>query len=495
MAATRTVVTIGQRRGKLSAWLEKAALNLPNARDPITLNYDVGALPAMDSLETTRAYGTAIAAGLMRHKAIKHVLDTLFVAGTGDAQSLHFSIEAADVEDIRWETLCDPGGKFLALNGRCHIGRIAEQTSSREGSVRAFKPPLRIAAFLSGAGVQAVQEWQALSQAVAKAASLMPVQATVFLGEPALLEQARADVLAMGKPAIRVEPMPASAVELQATLGSLDAHIVHFFCHGSAGLGAQFLELATLADQAAGADTGSVKLSIEELATLPALAGVWIVVLNCCNGAQAGQQLYSMAYQLVSEGGVAAAIGMHEPVQVGEASTFCAALYPELFSALKDALLAPRGGLPVAVNLSQAMTLPRQALRNIYPDAMANGRWTLPVLYLQERPLEIVVPVPPPAPPDPGLRYIVNPEPEDEAFRPRGMRGHQLPPVAWPTTFTDDELQAISTKADITSGLLRSLPPDAPGELRDRVLATLDERPVVPASMRPDRFGNVGSTG
>ena len=51
------------------------------------------------------------------------------------------------------------------------------------------------------------------------------------------------------------------------------------------------------------------------------------------------------------------------------------------------------GAAPITVDLSPAMSRPRRALRDMAGPAQANGRWTLPVLYLQEQPLQVFRPI------------------------------------------------------------------------------------------------------
>jgi hypothetical protein len=455
-AMQRTIVTIGHHDGKLTARLDKAGSRLLGAKDPELIGYTAETLPPIDTPGNLDEYAAALTKGLMKHKAIEQVLQNIFVAAPGSQHALYFEIEAPAGEQIRWESLCDANGGFLALGGGCHIGRIAEEASSRESGVRAFNPPLRLAAFLSGIGLQAQAEWDALRTAIDNAAGDgLPVRAQVYIGEPELLEACLTDYGHGMHDVVEVLPMPASTAELENLLNRSHPHVVHFFCHGSVGMGAAFLQLATVAEHALAKPQGSVVLSVDEMVNLPGLQESWLMVLNCCQGAHAEEQLNSMAYRIVSRGGVAAAIGMQEPVAVGEASAFCASLYPQLFHAFTAALTMEAGAAPVTVNLSQAMSAPRRALRNMYLGQEPNSRWTLPVLYLQDRPLEICRPV------------VVD--------------------------LSQDMLSRIAEKVNIIAGFLRSLPPDTPGLVRDLCLATLDQPPVVPPEMRPDRFGNVGA--
>jgi hypothetical protein len=50
-------------------------------------------------------------------------------------------------------------------------------------------------------------------------------------------------------------------------------------------------------------------------------------------------------------------------------------------------------------------------------------------------------------------------------------------------------LQAMLQRAQEVADFLRTLPIDAPGSIRTRALALLDEEPPVPPDLRPDMFG------
>lgn len=450
----RTIVTISGRNGRFSACLDKAAQALPDMGEPHSLGYGPAGLPPLDSAAHVEQYGSTLVAGLKQHPAIRQVLEQIFAAGPQQSHTLYFGIKAPDGQQIRWESLRDEGGRFVALDGRCHIGRIAEEATTPEPGVRLFAPPLRVLAFLSGTGLDATEEWSSLASAVDRAVGRgLPVRADVHIGQPALLQQAQDECGAGARPGIAVHPMPADGLELEQEITDTRPHILHFFCHGKAEMGAAYLQLATQRDHAIAAPQGSISVPVDDLARLAELRSAWLVVLNCCEGAHAGGQLDSMAYRMVSEAGLAAAIGMLEPVDVGEASRFCGVLYPELFSALEAVLRLNPGAAPITVDLSPAMSRPRRALRDMAGPAQANGRWTLPVLYLQEQPLQV--------------------------FRP-------IAAVAM------DETAVARVKATTIAGMLANLPPDTPVEARDRMLGVLDDPPRVPTSMRPDRWGAFG---
>jgi hypothetical protein len=446
----RTIVTIEERDGALTARLVKADAMVKEGKKPVALGFSPASLPTLDSPENVKAYGEALRVALMNHPAIGKVLGEIFSTTAAKPRILCFQIDSTEGEQIRWEALCDDAGNFLALDDRFRIGRIAEDVSTSEGNLRTFAPPLRVTAFISAAGVDATVEWQGLSAALDAARSKgIPLEARVYVGQQSLLDET-AKVKVAGKLAgVSVFPMPASATEVEQCLNEWPPHIVHFFCHGSAGFGTASIELATVVEH----DTkkpASVVINVDGLAAIEGLRNAWVVVLNCCEGGQAVGALHSMAYNVVAKGGIPAAIGMQEAVAVGDANTFCARLYPELFRALDGGLRVAAGAGVVPVDLTSVLALPRRAIRDEHQKQPANfRRWTLPVLYVHDQPLQV---------------YRVS--------------------------LTPAESEDLQARVGQVAGFLAALPPDAPDDVRDRMLAVLDKHPGIAPELRPDRLGN-----
>ena len=229
---------------------------------------------------------------------------------------------------------------------------------------------------------------------------------------------------------------------------------------------------------------GSVVLDTDTLAGMGALRDAWLVVLNCCEGAQGDVEIESMAERLVAQTGTRA-IGMLEPVASGEASRFSAALYPELFRIFDSVLRMPPGALPQYVDLTPALSVPRRALRELNPPLRPGARWTLPVLYQDLQLLQVVrgagaagngaaVPAAMPAVPGPAAGAAA---------------------VAPAAAVSADDWRVLRAKAETVAGLLAALPPDTPDSARERMLALLDEAPAVPVALRPDRWGRFGQGG
>lgn len=453
----RTIVSIEQdAAGELIARLMKAEVNAPNAKDPVGIQTAPALLPAMDDPGKVKEYGQRLRDALKKHPAVSNALQYIFALPAGQSRTLCFDIVSQAGEQIRWEALCDDNGDFVALNSQCRLGRIADEVSTQDVGVRVFTAPLRIAAFLSAAARDATPEWQALVSAFDTArANGLPLEARIFLGQQELLDSANAEVAAGKHPGVRVFPIPADDLGVEKALNDYSPHIVHLFCHGSAGYGTAYLELATIVDHAGGVPEGSVIVEINTLVVADGVRKSWLVVLNCCDGATSDERLTSMAFRMVANGSVPAVIGMQEPIPAGDANVFCATLYPALFELLKGALNGG-AGQPSVLDLTGAIVPARRAIRNRHktdPDGFRN--WTVPVLYLSREPLQL-----------------------------QATMGA-----------SEAEVTLMRERVGIVAGLLRQLPPSADMALRLQFLTVLDQPPAVPPSMRPDVMGEFPLTG
>jgi hypothetical protein len=57
---------------------------------------------------------------------------------------------------------------------------------------------------------------------------------------------------------------------------------------------------------------------------------------------------------------------------------------------------------------------------------------------------------------------------------------------------TAEDWRLLRAKTETVAGLLAALPPDTPEAARIQILALLEHPPVVPAALRPDRWGRFG---
>jgi hypothetical protein len=432
--------------------LDNASIDYPNARKFFPLLLDPATLPPLDTIANVEKYGSQIRAALATHPAIGAELAQIFQAQ--DRTMLQFWIGPSQGECFRWETLCEsPPLSFLGLRDLCTVTRLADING--DGSdVRVFDDVVRMAAFLSPIKISAKAEFQGLMKQVKAAqAAGLNIHCTVYLGEQDLLDQARADIAAGKLPGVAAEPIPFNTIDLDQTLRKNPVELLHFFCHGFSDFGTQALQLATISDNEAERETGSVALSIERLnEILDKTNTTWVTVLNACSGAKAVPDLYSMALKL-AKGGSPIAIGMAEPISDVDATIFSEAFYEDLFRILHTQLVGAAPGTSVSLDLGPAVVHARRMVFIQYQMAPvdAYGRWALPLLYERVDPL--IVQVSPP---------VV----ADEAMRMR-----------------------IGTIA----GALKSLPDGTPDQMRDDLLALLDKAPKVPMSLRPNRFGVVGA--
>ena len=155
-------------------------------------------------------------------------------------------------------------------------------SSDSKSATIGIEPPLRIMALLTAAGVDARPEWEALKAALD--ASPVPVEVRLFVSQDDL----KLHLDGLNDPRVTAEFLPGD-FDLAAIVGQqpLPPHIIHFFCHGSAEGGAT-LHLATRADQIAGSGLGSVAIEPNDLRRVAGLdRHLWLVTLNCCQGAAA----------------------------------------------------------------------------------------------------------------------------------------------------------------------------------------------------------------
>jgi hypothetical protein len=268
----------------------------------------------------------------------------------------------------------------------------------------------------------------------------LPVEAQIYLGEQALLNEK----MAASEPGFSFLPMPSSADAMKAEIKCQEFQFLHLFGHGATRLGLSTLEFGTITDNLRGVATGSVKLVIDELVTaLEVQKSTWLTVLNSCSGAEAFPQLNSMAFK-IAERGSPVAVGMNEPIDAADATRFTRTFYREVLVIVQAALEGSGDGM-ASLDLTPAIVPVRQRFYEMYveepPEAF--GRWSLPVLY--ENPASLQV-------------------------RP----------------LMDMQMKA---RVDTVAEALRNLPPTTPDTVRDQVLAILDRAPAVPAALRPDRQG------
>jgi len=445
----RTIVAIDF--GQDDTWmvrLEKAPVNIPDARRPFPFNCVPSAMPPWDDPEAVKQHGRRLLAELENHPAVKQAIAQALMVPHGETRPVYFQLYERAAEQLCWETLYTDTAAFLGLDARWPIGRIADSVIDRQLTPQDFSPPLRIAAILSALGRPAVQQWQSLRDAAGAArANGLEVEVLVLVAEDELLASIQGDI-ADGMPWLRVAAVPDRIQVLEGLLADFEPQILHFFCHGSASHGVPRLEIATILDWMEDKTTGSLKLSVDDLQGMSALAKVWLVVLNCCESGRADENSHSMAHMLVSNV-VPAAIGTLEPFDASDAHELSLGFYPFLLQALADILAAPQNGGVVELEWATALRGARRGLSEKHQNDPSNHReWALPVLYARK-----------------------------ESFLLRVAGNAGVPAEA---------VQVWKQRAEVVAGQLKALPPDTDPAVRAAVLGILAD---VPDWLKPDAFG------
>jgi CHAT domain-containing protein len=400
---------------------------------------------------------------------------------------------ASQVESLPWEALCGADGTFLGLDERWAIGRMID-AARPPAAPRDLVLPMKITAVLSALHVPADQEWQALWDSIGTVPEL-PVELLVLASEDDLAETI-AGVTPPAGVTVTVEQVPESTEALQARIRAFNPHVLHFFCHGSAGRRQPYLQVAVRSDWVT-ATTHSLYLEAGQFRDLTERTSdrPWLLVLNCCESAAAGPRdnLQSLALMLVRDAALPAVVGMREPVSSIDASTFTRAFYTALLSEV-DGRRAGTVPADEPLNWARYAVRARTTLldRHQMPRteaAESTREWTLPVVYLRPDPFVVTVPAPAPAPP---AMPPMSPPPMDAGPPlPGAAAGGRPGPAPDPPGPGDDDAEAGRTdrlEADLLHGLLTRLPPDTPADLLADIqtrLIALGAAPVEPGAAAP----------
>jgi len=455
MTNRTTTVEIAKGQGGVQFRLLESDVDYPNALEFERFPLPPGVLPPLRTKTNVMSYGESLREALCGHSAVRAELEQLFGTLAQDQANLQFVMATTAAESYRWEALFNHPDCFLALKGPCSLKRIAWSTAGTTTGLRIFSKPIRMLAFLSPSNVNAASEFAAITAAVAGARKWgLEIEATIYLGEQDLLNQAETDSAAGALPGIRVAPIPESAVAIERAILEGPVQILHFFCHGYAKDNVQLLEFASISDHDHDGESeasGSIYLSADRLTQiLSSLDTVWLTVLSSCSSAQETPGLFSMAGGLTKSGSPVT-IGMAEPINSDDASVFAEVFYRHAFEIIGNAINGLAAGGTSMIDLGPAVNQARTRLYDATQNAREEtfGRWCLPILYERYTPLRV------------GLAPAR--EKPDEEMRKR---------IA------------------LVARSLRSLPWNTPLELRNQVLALLDRPPVVPLALRPDPFGN-----
>lgn len=384
----RTVVAVEATfDDRVSVRLMVAPQTYAEAIRPRLFECSAADLPAWTVDGAVAKYGQLLREKLVSaHGAVRDALADSLRAPAGEVRPVYFMITADPAEGLHWEALCTETGSFLALDRRWPIGRMAHTGRDWESSgPRPFTPPLRMLAVISALGVDGRPEWRRLYEAVQAVRNAgLPVRLRVLVGEQELVDELQK--LAPGE--VEFATLKGGGEQLENEVNAFAPQVLHFFCHGTSSFGSR-LEFATIADRDdPERTTGSVTLSGSQLVNLQAMKQLWLVTLNCCEGAKGGSDVRSLAHSLVADGGVPAVVGMAEPVDASDAHQFCGAFYGAVLEDIRAAAQAPPG-TGVEVEWARGLYSPRRRLADAHDDAARSRQWLLPVLYVGVTPFAI----------------------------------------------------------------------------------------------------------
>ena len=363
--------------------IERHSANIPGMTHVRPL--DIAPLPAWSTPNAVVARGSLLRDALRKHAGIAAVLDSLGQAPAGAQAPLYVKLSEGDAELIAWETLCDVAGKFVALDRRWPIGRITDPASTITRPSPLFRLPVRIMAVISAHGIAGQErEWEMLRAAADDAhAAGLPVEVSVLTGDPTVHALITADIAT--RPWVSVAGVDASGAKVLAAIRRWHPNIIHFFCHGRANDSEQLLEFAAASDYGdVNILNGSVTITGDQLAAFgEALDNPWLLVLNCCEGAQASHESLSLAHRVVSSA-FPAAFAMLEPVDAADAHEFTRAIYASLLTELGTVQARLDKGETVRFEWASITHDARDAINALHAgNAAAQREWALPALYVR----------------------------------------------------------------------------------------------------------------
>jgi len=342
--------------------------------------------------EAVKLAGQKLFEALARSRDVADQLTAALQARPDEHCPVYLRINAsAGVEDLPWETLCSPGGDFLALDERWGLGRAVESITATLPSYT-FTPPLRIAAILSCLDVKAAAELAALRDAIATAPGLR-TEMLVVTSEDDLYQA----ITTEAPPGIRAAMVPTTLRELHELVQAFQPHVMHFFCHGTTAAEPHLL-VATKENWITRSPESSLAVGAKEFRrfTQETAPPPWLLVLNACESAAGAVQenLQSLASRLLYYGAAPAVVGMREPVLSGDANLLTTVFYRRLLSDLQSCPFAADETVDWVVRLVVEV---RNQLARKNPTltldtaAASTKEWTLPVAYVSARPFTLQV--------------------------------------------------------------------------------------------------------
>lgn len=330
--------------------------------------------PAQGSL--VREAGIAIYNRLAVHPGVKAALDQISNAAFNDTSPIFLQMITSAAEALPFETLFIPNNRFLALDDRSPIVRVAMANPTNAVTERLCGVPLKVSVVISAAGRQVYEEeeWRALYQAFTE--SSLEFQLQVLVGRTEMQ-----DLIAQARDhRVTVQRIEGDKEDLVRTISEFEPVVLHFFCHGTTGP-ATYLEVGNRATHDLGDEP--LYLSYDEVRRMA--TSLLLVTLNACEGATPVPDANSLALAIAEKAGVPVVVGMREAVDAQDANIFTGAFYRAFLDELHRVLSSPQTEAP---NWPMMMRAPRDRLarRQGGPPvaaAEAHKRWSLPVLYMR----------------------------------------------------------------------------------------------------------------
>jgi hypothetical protein len=332
-----------------------------------------------------RTSGETLFASLENNDDVSKAFDFVLAQETLVPVYLEMAKGAESVDAFPWEYLFSNTQRFLALSKFWPIARSLYSASLpnvtfRELTIRAGQPQIRILAVF-GAGDDWKWEWKAFRDLLKEAEKQgCDLRLRILVGHASASREINHE--AGGRIA-----WPFTNLDELWTLlrdETFLPNVIHFLCHGTGGTD-PVMHCATILDHETGTkERFDVIAPSELLRQIPKTRFLWMIVLNCCELADAtAESQQSFARGLL--GNEAPVVIAHRaPIEVTDAAEVTLGLYESL---LKKANVAAEVGAR-EVDWADVLALARDRLISKHrkgtgpQTAESTVQWSLPVVYV-----------------------------------------------------------------------------------------------------------------
>jgi hypothetical protein len=334
---------------------------------------------------TPRAAGEKLLAALKDNEDVSKALDFVLAQKNLIPVYLEMAKGAEIVDAFPWEFLFSDRQRFLALSQFWPIARSLYSATLplvtfRELTILDGRPQIRVLVVL-GAGDDWVWEWKAFRELRARANSQgCDLQLRILVGH-------RDASITINKE---------TGAQIASAFTNLDQlwdllrdekfvpNVIHFLCHGTGGI-EPIMHCATVLDhETRSKERMDVIAPSELLDRIPKTRFLWMIVLNCCELADAtGDSQQSFARGLL--GNEAPVVIAHrEPIEVTDAAEVTRGLYESLFIKVKATTEPDAGEMEWAdvLALARDKLLSKHRKGTAPQTAESTVQWSLPVIYV-----------------------------------------------------------------------------------------------------------------